>query len=110
MLTVDKINPTITFRSNKLYEKRLSSFGNNLDARKAYMDMNKDVYVDYVDGDISFAQFIGDKLKNFWQIVTNEDPTIEMKARIIEKSLMEGATDEQVKQNLINSHYFNMAA
>ena len=110
MLTVDKINVNNTFRSNKLYENRLSSFGNNSEARKAYLDMNKDVYVDYVDGDISFSKFLADKLKNFWRIVTSEDPTIEMKARIIEKSLMEGASNEQIKQNLINSHYFNMAA
>ena len=110
MLTVDKINTNTTFRSNTLSEKKLSSFGNNIEARKAYLDMNKDVYSDYVGGDISLPTFLAGKLKNFWRIVTKEDPTIEIKARMIEKSLKEGATDEQIKQNLINSHFFNMVA
>ncbi|MCR4881613.1 MAG: hypothetical protein K6A44_06660 [bacterium] len=108
MLTVDKINSNIIFRSNKLYEHKLSSFGNNAEARKAYKEMNKDVYVDYVDGDISLPTFLAEKLKNFWRIVTKEDPTIEIKARMIEKSLKEGQSDSQIKQNLINN--FNMVA
>ena len=108
MLTVDKINSNVIFRSNKLYETKLSSFGNNAEARKAYKEMNKDLYVDYVDGDISLPTFLADKLKNFWRIVTKEDPTIELKARMIEQSLRDGQTDEQIKQRLINS--FNMVA
>ena len=59
---------------------------------------------------ISLPAFLANKLKNFWRIVTKEDPTIEIKARMIEKSLREGATDEQIKQNLINNHFFNMVA
>ncbi len=110
MLTVDKINLNTSFGSNKLYKKNLSSFGNNSEARNAYLDMNKDVYTDYVGGDISLPAFLANKLKNFWRIVTKEDPTIEIKARMIEKSLREGATDEQIKQNLINNHFFNMVA
>ena len=110
MLTVDKVNTNTIFRSNKLYEQKLSSFGNNVEARKAYLDMNKDVYADFVGGDISLPEFLASKLKNFWRIVTKEDPTIEIKARMIEKSLKEGANDEQVKQNLINNHFFNMVA
>ena len=108
MLTVDKINTNTIFRSNKLYEHKLSSFGNNAEARKAYREMNKDVYVDYVDGDISLPELLGQKLKNFWRIVTKEDPTIEIKARMIEKSLKEGQSEEQIKQKLINN--FNMVA
>ena len=110
MLTVDKINSNSTFRSNKLYEHKLSSFGNNAEARKAYREMNKDVYVDYVDGDISLTELLAGKLKKFWQIVTKEDPTIELKARMIEKSLKDGASEEEIKQRLINNHFFNMVA
>ena len=103
MASVEKINIANT-KTNKYYTHHLSSFGNSTEARKAYLDMNKAVYVDYVDGDISLPGLIAQKLKNFWNIMRYEDPTIEIKARIIEKSLHEGANEEQIKQ------YFNMVA
>lgn len=110
MLTVDKIN-TISFSSvNNFGGRTLSSYTNNPDAKKAYLDMNKDVYTDFVDGDISFSQFVAQKLKNFWHIITKEDPTIERKAQIIENSLMEGASDSEVKDKLISTHFFSMVA
>ena len=87
MLSVNKINTNITYRSNKLYEKKLNSFGNNAEARQMYLDMNRDVFVDFVDGDISLAGFLARKLQNFFKILVNEDPTIETKARMIEKSI-----------------------
>lgn len=90
MLSVGKIN-NLTYRSNKLCEQNLSSFGNNFEARKTYIDMNKDVYIDFVDGDISLAEYLGDKLKNFWHILWNEDPRLELKSMMIEKSLKENA-------------------
>ena len=95
MLTVDKIhNNKTTFTSNKNYGFKLSSFGNNLDAQRAYLDMNKDIYVDFVDGDISLLGFLADKLKNYWHIVTNHNPNLELKARMIEENLKSRAHAE----------------
>ena len=110
MITVDKINTNTIFRSNKLYEHKSSSFGNNIEAQEAYREMNRDVYEDYVAGDISLTQLLVNKLKKFWKIVTSEDPTIELKAKMIEKCLKEGSTEDELKQRLINNHYFSMAA
>lgn len=102
MLTVDKISYNkITFKSAKNYGFKLSSFGNNLDAQKAYLDMNKDIYVDFVDGDISILSFLADKLKNYWNIVINKHPDLELKTRMIEENL---------KNNAYNEIYFDKVA
>ena len=91
MLKVDTVNNKSFNRSNIPYECRLNSFGNNPAAQQAYMRMNKDVYVDYVDGDISLFGFIANKLKNFVHILSNQDPMLEVKAQIIEESLKQQA-------------------
>lgn len=93
-MNVAKVNNNQTFRSNKHYELKLNSFGNNTNARQAYLDMNKAVYVDYVDGDISLASLLAQKLKNFWHILFHRDPLIELKAKIIEESLKESAKEK----------------
>jgi len=100
MLSVQKINPNkITYRSNKLYSEKNQNFCSN-EARSAYYDMNKDVYVDYVDGDISLVKYLGGKLKNFWSIlVEHRDPLTDLKAEIIEKSLINNS-----KRNLLKSN------
>ena len=91
MLKVDTINNTKFNRSNIPYECKLNSFGNNPVAQQAYLNMNKDVYVDYVDGDISLLSFVAGKLKNFVAILSNQDPMLELKAQIIEESLKQEA-------------------
>ena len=110
MLSIQKINTNTYFGSNKLYEKSPSSFSSNAEARRAYEAMNDDLYIDYAGGNISLAKYLGKLAKKYWHTLWNEDPTIEIKKQIIEKSLIEGADDEQIKQNLINSHFFDMAA
>ena len=94
MLMVNKIQTNPTFSSNKFYEQRLNSFGNNFDAKQAYLDMNSSVYNSYIDGDISLPKYLRNKLKNFWNIVLNKDPLLELKARIIEESLKESAKEK----------------
>lgn len=92
MLKVDKINNNSIYRSQVPYECRLNSFGNNPAAQQAYLKMNRDVYVDYVDGDISLVGFIAGKLRNFVAIISNQDPMLEVKAQIIEEGLKQEAT------------------
>ncbi len=95
MLTVGKVNNNnLTYRSHTPYEYKLNSFGNSVAAQQAYLDMNKDIYVDYVDGDISLIGFLARKLKSFWNIMLHKDPTIEIKARIIEENLRSNAQKE----------------
>ena len=93
MLNVGKIQNNNYIRANTLSGATLSSFGNNIFAQEAYLEMNKDVYVDFVEGDISVLQFLANKLKNFWNIATNKDPMIEIKARIIEENLKNNARE-----------------
>jgi len=97
MLTVDKIN----INNNNKYafgalnnDKRTYSFGNEADAWRAYRDMNKEVYKDYPDGDISLLGLIGDKFKNLWAILTAQNPTIEIKEQMIEENLLHQARKE----------------
>jgi len=88
MLAINRTNNIIHY-SNKPYE--IQSFKNNASAREAYLNMNKSVYVDYVDGDISLPKLLATKLKNFWNIVFKKDPLLEIKAQIIEESLKANA-------------------
>jgi len=91
MLKVDTVNSKITNSSNIPYESRVNSFGNNPAVQQAYLNMNRDVYVDYVDGDISLLQLLAGKLRNFVSILNNQDPKIEIKARMIEEGLKQQA-------------------
>ena len=95
MLTVDKItNNNLTYRLNMPYSQSKVSFGfSGADAENVYFAMNKDVYSNYVDGDISLVQFLGRKLQNFWNILFNQDPLIDLKARIVEESLKKHADE-----------------
>ena len=96
MFTVDKItNSNTIYRLNMPYSNNTVNFsGNSVDAEKVYLAMNKDVYDDYVGGDISFARFLGRKLQNFWTILFNQDPLLDLKAKVIEDSLREQAASE----------------
>lgn len=92
-----KVNGTnnIAFKSNNvIYNHQIKSFGNNPQAKKAYLDMNKSVYVDYVDGDISLMRVLANKLKNFWHIAFHKDPLMELKAQVIEESLRKTAKEK----------------
>ena len=96
MLTVDKIT-----NSNTIYRLNMPSSQNNVsfarssdDAEQMYFAMNKDVYCSYVDGDISLIQFLGRKLQNFLHILCNQDPLLDLKAKIIEENLKEQAAHE----------------
>ena len=62
-----KVNNITNTKTQNSYEQKINSFGNNTDARQIYFDMNKSVYEDYVDGDISLAKMLSNKLKNFWK-------------------------------------------
>ena len=93
MLTVNKINTYTSFGTCQ-NNKKANSFGNNEKARNAYLEMNRDVYVDYVDGDISLPRLIKNKFQKLWAILTAQDPTLEIKAKMIEDSLLEQAKQE----------------
>ena len=49
--------------------------------------MNKDVYIDYVAGDISLIQLLANKLKNLANVLAKNDPRLEIRAQIIEENL-----------------------
>ena len=90
MLSVNKINSNISYRSNAKY---VNNFNNTEDTQKAYLEMNKDCR-SFVDGDISFCELLKDKLSNFWNIAFNEDPSIVIKAAMIEKILKQNAANK----------------
>ena len=93
MLKVNSTNNIAFTSKNIVYAHQVSSFGNNPQAKKAYLDMNKSVYLDYVDGDISLARVLANKLKNFWHIAFHKDPLMELKAQVIEESLKQNAQE-----------------
>lgn len=86
MLTVDKVNTNISFASRSINSRY--SFGTEAETWKAYQDMNKAIYRDYPDGDISLFGLLGDKLKNLWAILTAKEPSLEIKEQMIAESLL----------------------
>ena len=86
MLTVDKVNTNISFASRNINSRY--SFGTEAETWKAYQDMNKAIYRDYPDGDISLFGVLGDKLKNLWAILTAKEPSLEIKEQMIAESLL----------------------
>ena len=87
MLKVDTIKNNSFSNSNIQYAKNSNSFGHKQVAQQAYMKMNKDVYIDYVAGDISLIQLLANKLKNLANVLAKNDPRLEIKAQIIEENL-----------------------
>ena len=112
MLTVDKItnnNINIRFASQTSANKKAYSFGNEADAWRAYRDMNKEVYTDYANGDISLIALIGDKFKGLWAILTAQDPTLNIKEQMIEESLL-NQSQIATNTNLESNRAFDMVA
>ena len=94
MLNVNKININDTFASNRVYGRPVYSFGNNAEARQAYFEMNRDVYCDYVDGDISLGRRFLDGIVSLCRVLTAQDPRRAMKTKIMEQNLLEQAKRE----------------
>ena len=88
MLTVDKINNNVSFKSRNIKLNNKYSFGTEAETWKAYQDMNRAIYRDYPDGDISLFGLLSDKLGNLWAILTAKEPSLEIKERMIAESLL----------------------
>jgi len=88
MLTVDKINANVSFSSRNINISNKYSFGTEAETWKAYQDMNRAIYRDYPDGEISLFGLLGDKLKNLWAILTAKEPSLEIKEQMIAESLL----------------------
>ena len=88
MLTVDKINNNVSFKSRNIKLNSKYSFGTEAETWKAYQDMNRAIYIYYPDGDISLFGLLGDKLGNLWAILTSKEPSLEIKERMIAESLL----------------------
>ena len=91
MLNIDKIQHSIYFGSGMLYSSDDRIHGNHFDKYSDYRRMNRSVYSDYVDGDISLMHLLSDKFEDLWNILTKKNPNLELKAQMIERDLLEEA-------------------
>jgi len=91
MLNVNKIQSNIYFGSGMLYSRDDSADSPHFDKFRDYRRMNKSVYSDYVDGDISLMHLLSDKFEDLWNILTKKNPKLELKAQMIERDLLEEA-------------------
>jgi len=91
MLNINKIQSNIKFGSGMLYSHDDNTANTRFDKFRDYRKMNKSVYSDYVDGDISLMHLLSDKFEDLWNILTKKNPNLELKAQMIEKDLLEEA-------------------
>jgi len=91
MLNINKINSNINFNSGMLYSRDDSISDSHFDKYSNYRKMNKSVYSDYVDGDISLIHLLTDKFEDLWYALTKKNPKLELKAQMIERNLLEEA-------------------
>ena len=71
--------------------------------------MNKDVYLDYVDGDISFVRLLLNRCERLCKRVFAQDPTLETKSRILEKKLLHKSKQE-LSMPEVDKNEFDMVA
>ena len=90
MLNVNKIT-NINFGSGMLYSSEDNLRSSHFDKYRDYRKMNKSVYTDYVEGDISLIHLLSDKFEDLWNVLTKRNPNLELKAQMIEQDLLEEA-------------------
>ncbi len=88
MLTISKINTTQNFKAGNFHKSQVITTPGNFQAKALYFDMNKQAFTDFAGGDISLFNFLGNKVKKYWHLFTeNRDPALELKAQIIEENI-----------------------
>ena len=88
MLLVSNINKTPNFKAGNFHKSQVISSPENFQAKALYFDMNKQALTDFAGGDISLFNFLGQKIKKYWHLLTeNCDPVLELKAQIIEDNI-----------------------
>jgi len=98
MLTVETINVNNIVKNNQnmSFGSCKRTFNSSVTPYDAYQIMNRNVNMDYASGDISLLGLLANKLNNFWNIVMHKDPSLEIKAMLIEESLKQSAQNNRL--------------
>ena len=108
MTTVQKINnssQSVVFKgvipNNSPFVNMPS--GANSDLVKSYLGRNKNVYIDYAEGDISFLNLLTNKLSYYWDLFRNQqNAELNMRAKNIEDQIRNVVTSSKTKGKVIN--------
>lgn len=102
MLQVSKINTTQNFKAGIFHKSQVITTPGNFQAKALYFDMNKQAFTDFAGGDISLFNFLGNKVKKYWHLFTeNRDPALELKAQIIEENIKNMVTNPDTEETKV---------
>ena len=88
MLLVSKISTNQNFGARNFHKSQVITTPESFQAKALYFDMNKQALTDFAGGDISLFNFLGEKVRKYWNLFTeNRDPVLELKAKIIEENI-----------------------